>query len=523
MAEDKLVRLLLLEDTEDDALLILRALRLGGVRVDYERVFSREDLCDALDRRTWDIVVSDHTMPGFDGLTALKCLREKGKDIPFILVSGTIGEEVAVKAMRVGVSDYLMKDNLARLAPAVERELAEAEKRRRSLEVERQLVQSEEKYRLIFDSVTDAMFILDEEGNLLEVNEVACTELERSRKSLLAMNMAELAWHKDGDLVRRMLGEARPGQRTLFESAMLRTDGEQVPVEINVQLIPYGRGTAYLVVARNSAERLLAAEEKKRLESQLLEAQKLEAVGQLAGGIAHDFNNLLTGITGYAGLAMMEVESGSEMSEMLKEIQLAADRATHLTKQLLAFSRKQLHSPETLNINNAVSNTMKVVPGLLGTQIDLDVRLDTEVCRVYMDPTQVEQILLNLVVNARDAMPEGGRLTVATSCARTNKRTEPGGSWSRLGPGMCLSVSDTGVGMERDVAERAFEPFFTTKERGKGTGLGLSTVYGIVKQNGGDIEVDSTLGKGTTFYVYFPEGTENQGKAPADIRSLLDR
>jgi len=242
------------------------------------------------------------------------------------------------------------------------------------------------------------------------------------------------------------------------------------------------------------------------LQDQFRQSQKMEAIGQLAGGVAHDFNNLLTVIKGYSQLSLMELNEGNPLRGKVEEIQKAADQAASLTRQLLAFSRRQVMEMRVLDLNIIIKDLEKMLRRIIGEDVELITFLADDLGRVKTDPGQIEQVVMNLTINARDAMPNGGKLTIETTkldeeYARNHVATKPGQY-------VMLSVSDTGVGMTQEVKERAFEPFFTTKDKGKGTGLGLSTVYGIVKQSGGNIWVYSELGKGTTFKIYLPRVDE---------------
>jgi nitrogen-specific signal transduction histidine kinase len=244
--------------------------------------------------------------------------------------------------------------------------------------------------------------------------------------------------------------------------------------------------------------------ERKTLEAQLHQASKMEAVGRLAGGVAHDFNNLLTIINGYSQILQEKLRSDTEASGHLREISLAGERAATLTRQLLAFSRRQVLTPQVLDLNAVVSNLDKMLQRLIGEDIKLHTHLDPTLGRVKADPGQIEQVLMNLVVNARDAMPTGGNLTLETSNVELDETYANTHPTVQPGPHVMLAVSDTGVGMTPETKARIFEPFFTTKEQSKGTGLGLATVYGIVKQSGGSIWVYSELGHGTVFKIYLP-------------------
>ena len=384
----KPLRVLLIEDSEDDALLLERELRRGGYDLVSSRVETAAQMEAALQQK-WDLIVSDYSMPHFDPLSALRILEEKGLDIPCILVSGSVDETTILNAMKAGAADYLMKDNLMRLTPAVDRELREAEGRR----------------------------------------------------------------------------------------------------------------------------------ERRRLEEQVRHAQKMEAIGRLAGGVAHDFNNLLTVITGYSELLLGSGSVNDFTRSALEEIKKAAERGGSLTRQLLIFSRKQKLLPKSVSLNDLVVNMEKMLVRLIGENISLVSVLRPDLGLVRGDIGLFEQVIMNLVVNARDAMPEGGKLTIETSNLNLNTPQVD----LAPGPHVLLAVSDTGIGMDAETQSHIFEPFFTTKEAGKGTGLGLATVYGIVKQCVGAITVYSEPGRGTTFRIYLPrvdQALEDVGQQPQAVSSL---
>ena len=255
-------------------------------------------------------------------------------------------------------------------------------------------------------------------------------------------------------------------------------------------------------LAERETQRDLARKEKERLESQLFQAQKMESVGRLAGGVAHDFNNILSVITGYSELSLIELDENHPLYENIKTIMESGRRAARLTQQLLAFSRKQVIHKEKLNVKNEIELILKMIKRLLGEDIEIDVVHESDDLCIMADRSQMEQIILNLSINARDAMPKGGSLTIETRMVTLSAETMIRQFEIEPGPHVCIVVTDTGEGMPPDVIDQIFEPFFTTKEGGKGTGLGLSTVYGIIKQNRGYIDVYSEPGKGTAFKIY---------------------
>jgi two-component system cell cycle sensor histidine kinase/response regulator CckA len=345
---------------------------------------------------------------------------------------------------------------------------------------EERLLQSEERYRLLFERNPQPMWVFDLESlSFLEVNDAAIHHYGYSREEFLAMTIEDLQYEHAGI------------------SKHKKKDGTIIDVEIVAhELTFYGR-QAQIVLAFDVTER-------KTLEEELRQSQKMEAVGRLAGGVAHDFNNLLTVINGYSELSLRRLQPDDALTFNLEEIKRAGSRAASLTRQLLAFSRKQVLQPKVLDLNEVISELEKMLQRLIGEDIDLRTALTPELRRVNADPGQIEQVIMNLVVNARDAMPNGGKLTIQTENVYLTEDYDRHRLAVKPGLYAMIAVSDNGSGMNDETKANIFEPFFTTKELGKGTGLGLSTVYGIVKQSMGTIWVYSEVGLGTTFKVYLP-------------------
>jgi PAS domain S-box-containing protein len=493
------LRLLCVEDREDEAELVLREIRRAGYQIEYDRVETADEMRAALTRE-WDAVISDYSMPQFDAVAALRVLHESGKDLPFIIVSGTVGEDIAVIAMKAGAHDFIPKGNLRRLLPALERELREAAVRAERHHAEEQLRQTNEVVAASFAASPTPMILLDRHVRVLRWNPAA----ERV-----------FGWTAE-EVIGRPIPFIPPGDR-FFESTIstlmrgqavsnleverTRRDGSKVRFLISAAPI-YGNDGVSATVGI-----LVDITEQRNLEEQLRQAQKMEAVGLLAGGIAHDFNNVLTAIHGYASLLIAELPNGDERREDAEEIVRAAERAASFTRQLLAFSRKQVIQPDRLELNEVISGMKNLLDRMIGDQVQLKLDVSEKDNLVYADRGQIEQVIINLVVNARDAMmghPES-TIVLKTYCMKLGPQDVQPLRGESPGDYCVVEVSDSGSGIEPEFLERIFEPFFTTKEVGKGTGLGLSTVYGIARQNGGFVRVSSTVAQGTTFSLFLPE------------------
>jgi len=510
------LRVLLVEDSADDALLLEREIRRGGFDLSLTRVENESQFLSAMSQ-AWDVVVSDYVLPRFTALGVLRHLRHLHLDIPTIVVSGTVTESELVEAMKAGAHDYVQKQNLARLVVAIRRELGEAAGRRRRREAENALREAQERFRFVVENTADVVYRLrfpDMVYDYLspgierltgygprEINGVGLNGLIVSVTDTAGRPVAieKLEWaHRI-----EQFGEFSADYQVRTKSGELRWLADHS--------FPWRDGHGRLLGAVGT---LVDVTVRKDLEAQLTQAQKMEAVGRLAGGVAHDFNNLTTAILGYSELMLRRLGPDDPLRRHVAEVTRAAERAAALTRQLLAFSRKQLLQPKVLDVAEVLEHSRGLLERLIGEDVELVTRGEPGVGRVRADPVQLDQVILNLAVNARDAMPRGGRLVLEASNADLDEDYAHEHVTVRPGRYVMLAVSDTGHGMDKETQQRIFEPFFTTKEVGKGTGLGLSTVYGIVQQSGGYVWVYSEVGRGTTFKIYLPRVEDEADRPP---------
>ena len=503
------VRILFVEDSRDDVDLVLHELRRSGFTPDHWVVETAEAMRQALAEGRWDLIIADHSMPHFDAPGALAVLRQSGQDLPLIVVSGHIGEEQAVACMRAGASDYLTKDNLARLVPAVERELREAAQRR---EARAALDTSEERYRLLVQNSADMITLLDGQGVITFASPSITRVLGFLPAKVLGRKLRDFVHEDDAKILVAALDEVLAhGFTPLITGLRFRhRDGTWRVVEGSATRIVESEGTVGIVTTgRDITERV-------QLEAQLQQAQKMEAVGRLAGGMAHDFNNLLTVILGYSNLLLEQLVEDRLLYQEVAEIKRAADRGAILAQQLLTFGRKQVLSLRPVDLNRIIEARDDLLRQVIGERVELKLQLAVDLAPTRVDPAQVEQVVMNLAANARDAMQQGGLLSIETanveldSAAARRCTVQPG-------PYVMLAVTDTGAGMDPATQARLFEPFFTTKEPGRGLGLGLSSVYAIARQCGGGVLVSSRPGRGSSFRLYLPRAEGEVGTRQAKL------
>ena len=403
----------------------------------------------------------------------------------FVLYRGLVGTTLALILLLVG--------GIAALGLSI----------LRRQQAEKALSESERSFRALFESAADAIFIEDESGGLLDANAEALRLLGCAREQLKRTPLRDFISEKHRQSLEGRDKDLASLQRAVLACDMVSKDGRVIPVEMSARTIEHFGERGVLTIARDISERKKSEEEREKLFAQLLQAQKMESIGRLAGGVAHDFNNVLTSIFGYCDLLLLSLRPADPNRASVKVIRSAAEKAADLTRQLLAFSRKQLLETRPIDLNDTIEEFRKILGRVIGDDVRLDFK-PGKIDRILADQAQLEQVLMNLVVNARDAMPNGGTLVVETQLVQLQQGDPLEAIEQAPRSYVMLAVSDTGVGMRPEVREQIFEPFFTTKEVGKGTGLGLATVYGIVKQHGGLIHVYSEPGIGSTFKVYFP-------------------
>jgi PAS domain S-box-containing protein len=495
------LRVLIVEDQEDDALLLLRVLRGAGYDLTCERVDTAAVLEAALDRQPWDIIIADYTLPEFNGLAALALVKERGLDLPFIVVSGSIGEDIAVAAMKAGAHDYIMKNNLARLLPAVERELREAEVRRARKRAEETLQENYQIMQAVFEGTSDAIFVKDLHGQYVMINSAGARVFGKSPEDVIGRDDTELysaeSAHQIMDHDRQVMtsGETQIYEEIGTVSAQTRTYLATKAPRRDHQ----GHIIGIIGIARDITERKQAEEQFQRQRDALYQSEKLATMGQLLAGVAHELNNPLSVVMGQAALLQQSIRNKRQAERAGKIVQ-AAERCARIVNNFLALARQRPPERHPVQVNTVVREAVELLAYPLRVDsVEVVWVLAEELPVLRADAHQLHQVVVNLVANAHQAMREVAgprRLTVATGVAVD-------GQW------VWIEVRDTGPGIAPESEGRIFEPFFTTKPPGVGTGLGLSLCQGIVQGHGGWIGVMRREGPGAVFRVELPvEGPE---------------
>jgi two-component system cell cycle sensor histidine kinase/response regulator CckA len=491
-------RILLVNDNPNqlDALSLILSQSGYSVRA----VESGGSALEALVEDRPDLIISDVVMPGIDGIQLCRSVKsiQEIAATPVLLISGLRYDDSAIEeGLEAGAADYLEIDApVALLTKKVERLIQETREKRARQEAEQALVQ----LASIVDCSNDAIIGHSPQGFISSWNSGAERIFGYRSDEVRGKHIGFLLHSNAGDQPHILERVQAGGLIENYEMALVRRDGKLIDVSITISPILGQQGviTGYSTIARDVSERKL-------LEEQLIQSQKMNAIGRLAGGIAHDFNNLLTAILGYCQLAERLLIGDTPLAGYISEMRKAGEQAASLTSQLLAFSRQQVVRPEVLDINAVLKDFDGILRRLIGEDVELILISGPHAGLIRANASQIQQVIVNLVVNARDSMPGGGRLVIETAgvlldddYAKHHMNVQPG-------PYVTISVSDTGTGIDRETLQHIFEPFYTTKGLGKGTGLGLSTVYGIVEQAGGHIDVISEVGRGTTFRINLPQ------------------
>jgi two-component system, cell cycle sensor histidine kinase and response regulator CckA len=517
-----LLRVLILDDRDDHAREWLGLLAHEGFRVEGEQAMTAEAAQLWLEQ-PWDVVLANADLPYVRDVTGPRLLNDREREVPVVLISGSSGEDLAVEWMRNGADDYLLAAHPERLGRAVR----EAMRRRREV-TDRQRVfrpaadsdlahvqEANRRLAAILESSPDFVGLADLEGHMFYINRSGLAMV--GRPATTAEGTGDYGHLSDfhprwaADLLLQVgIPQALETGLWSGEAALQHRDRDlEIPVSQTVLAHRSASGqVAYLsTIARDITRQ-------KELEEQIRLAQKMEAVGRLAGGVAHDFNNILTIILGYADLVQNRVRHDSPSMELVQRISDAARRAATLTRQLLAFSRKQVLQPRVIQLNHSIRETEQGLRQFMGEGIEWDLKLQDDLWETKADPGQIEQVILNLAMNAREAMPDGGQLRISTRNRTLTPRDTRDNIELLPGDYVELLVADTGRGMDAVTLAHVFEPFFTTKQTGQGVGMGLATVYGVVKQSEGHVQVESRLGQGTRFSIFLPR----HGEPVRDVR-----
>jgi PAS domain S-box-containing protein len=551
------MNILIVDDIRENLYMLEAVLKGYGYKVR-----SASDGVEALElasEEDFDMIISDILMPRMDGFQLCRAVKSDSrlKKTAFVFYTATYtdsaDEEFALslgaerfilkpieperfigilrevirehengrlKAPRTPIDDekVYLKEYNERLVRKLEDKMIELER------INKGLKESEEKYRDLIENANDAVLVFDVDGNITFANPKFTEMTGYSLSEAKGMHFSRLIHPGDLEMCSEYFRKRQAGEKVPrnYEFRIVTNSGEILQVDNNVSTIrKEGRIVGILKIMRDVSERKRVEDEKRRIEAQLLQSQKMEAIGTLAGGVAHDFNNMLTTIQGYTELAMTTLDEADPVYQNLKQVHHAAIRAADLTRQLLLFSRKQPMELVPLNINRTIDNLLKMLKRLIGEDIAIHTDLETGIWTIRADGGKIEQVLMNLAVNARDAMPDGGKITFKTENVWIGSDYCSDYPFARPGKFVCLTVQDTGIGMDEEMCKHIFEPFFTTKEATGGTGLGLAVVYGIIKQHEGWINVYSSPGQGSTFKIYIP-AIASKAEEKKELKESLD-
>jgi hypothetical protein len=527
LPEKKSLHVLIVEDRDSDARLMVAELYQSGFDVIWERVETEPEFLARVDL-TPDLILSDYNLPQFDAPRALQILRERELDIPLIIVSGSIGEDLAVRAIQEGAADYLLKDRLGRLAHAVSGALAQQRLRESNRQAVESLRVTEKRLQQLVSQTPAVIYALKYEGDAYRPDWVS-QSVEHLTGYADTEFLAPEWWlehvhPEDLDRALDVMAALTTQGRSSVEYRFRCRDGSYRWLFDQKRLIRNAMGVPVEIVGS-----WLDITDRKRFEDQTRQSQKMDAIGRLAAGVAHDLNDLLTAIMGYTAAAADGLHSDGPFHEDIEEVEKAANRAAVLVRQLMSFSRRQMLAPVVLDFNSLLAETTKTLERQVGEEVDYLIHPADRLWQVKIDPDQWRLVLENLIVNACGAMPRGGTLTIETTnvvVGGMDASTWPQGRLAEYGRGeygpreyVRLTVSDTGPGMDSETQSHVFEPFFTRQGVHSAAGLGLATVYGIVMQSGGLIELDSEPGRGTKFTIYIPRSREELAEAETQPKS----
>lgn len=510
---NKELRILIVEDVPSDLELLEGELRKAKIVFCSKNVDTKEAFLKELKDFAPDLILSDYSLPSFEGMSALKIAKQTCPDVPFIFVTGSLGEERAIETLKRGATDYVLKDKLSRLAPSVRRAAQEAEERIELRSAEQRILQQAD----LLNIATDAITVLDMEHHILFWNKGAEEIYGWGAQEAIGAKVNQLLFKNVPSEFEEALKVIEEKGEWKGEFHQLTRDGKEAIVESRWTLVrdEQGKPKSIFVVSTDITE-------KKKIEAQFLRAQRMESIGTLAGGIAHDLNNMLQPIM--MSLQLLKVQFPDNKShDLLEIVETSAKRGADLIRQVLSFAKGMEGEHAVLQVRHIISEIVRILKETFPKSIQIQTDVLKELWTISGDPTQLHQVFMNLCVNARDAMPSGGTLSITVKNLFIDENYAQMNIDARAGPYIAITVSDSGTGIPPKILERIFEPFFTTKEPGKGTGLGLSTSYGIVKGHGGFIHVYSEVGKGTRFKIYLPafETAETKVLGDKKIKELL--